>query len=196
MNVEHDKILLILDLDETLIHATDEPLNHPYDFEVYSYYAYKRPYLDSFLKFCFENFHVGVWSSASDLYVQRVAETIIPDPSKLKFVWGRSRCTFRSHARFSADARYYEPAHLDYIKPLKKLKKYGWQLERMLIVDDTPAKCVKNFGNAIYPSEFEGAQDDDELVWLEKYLLTLKDKQNVRRIEKRNWRNKIILHSD
>lgn len=61
----------------------------------------------------------------------------------------------------------------------------------MLIVDDTPEKCVRNFGNAIYAIAFEGNPEDAELEKLGRYLLTLKDKDNVRHIEKRNWRMNI-----
>ena len=46
--------------------------------------------------------------------------------------------------------------HRRYLKPLKKVKRMGWRLERMLIVDDTPEKCLRNYGNAIHPLPFEG----------------------------------------
>ncbi|MEM6965470.1 MAG: NIF family HAD-type phosphatase, partial [Bacteroidota bacterium] len=54
--------------------------------------------------------------------------------------------------------------------------------------DDSPHKCQDNFGNAIYPKEFKGERDDQELKLLLKYLQKLKDEKNVRRIEKRNWK--------
>jgi RNA polymerase II subunit A small phosphatase-like protein len=43
-----EKILIILDLDETLIHATDKPHDDAWDFEVFHYKVYKRPYLQEF----------------------------------------------------------------------------------------------------------------------------------------------------
>ncbi len=36
-----EKILLILDIDETLIHATRKELNHKADFKVFDYYIYQ-----------------------------------------------------------------------------------------------------------------------------------------------------------
>ena len=75
---------------------------------------------------------------------------------------------------------------------MKKLKRKGFQLERILIVDDTPHKSTDNFGNAIYPKEFKGESTDNELKLLAQYLKTLKDKENVRRLEKRNWRSQTI----
>src|SRR3546814_10875526 len=58
-----------------------------------------------------------------------------------------------------------------YLKPLDKVKRLGWSLNRVLVVDDTPAKLERNFGNAIYPSPYMGAEDDRELELLGKYLL-------------------------
>ncbi|MBL4648592.1 MAG: hypothetical protein JKY03_02595 [Aureispira sp.] len=57
------------------------------------------------------------------------------------------------------------------------------------MVDDSPEKTQNNYGNAIYPNEFIGNLEDDELLYLLKYLKTLKDKTNVRGIEKRGWRS-------
>ena len=59
----HQK-LLILDLDETLIHATEKPLENKADFRTKLYHVYKRPYVEMFLEFCQEHFLVGVWTTA------------------------------------------------------------------------------------------------------------------------------------
>ena len=42
-------ILLILDLDETLLHATEEPLRRGHDFLMDPYAVYLRPFLSEFL---------------------------------------------------------------------------------------------------------------------------------------------------
>src|SRR3546814_14389190 len=76
-----------------------------------------------------------------------------------------------------------------YLKPLDKVKRLGWSLNRVLVVDDTPAKLERNFGNAIYQSTYMGAEVDRELELLGKYLLTFRDTPDVRPIEKRTWRN-------
>jgi RNA polymerase II subunit A small phosphatase-like protein len=88
-----DNILLILDLDETLIHATAERIRDDFDFQVYQYYVYKRPGLAAFLERCAAHFTLAVWSSASDEYVQAVVKQILPAHLTPAFVWGRSRCT-------------------------------------------------------------------------------------------------------
>lgn len=186
------RLLLILDLDETLIYASETPLERPADFCVYGYHVYRRPWLAEFLEECFEDFEVAVWSSASDLYVQAVVERIFPDHSKLRFVWGRSRATLR-RSTGDIDGYMLDPwDHQHYLKPLVKVKKRGWPLERMLIVDDTPAKCIRNYGNAIYAREWNGDLADEELRLLSRYLKEIKAVPNVRTIEKRKWREKVL----
>lgn len=184
-----DRTLLILDLDETLIYATETPLERPADFQVYDYHVYRRPHLEDFLRECARHFDLAVWSSASDLYVQAVVEKIFLSPSQLKFVWGRSRASFRRMGP-GGDTSMNDPwDHMHYVKPLTKVRRAGWSLNRVLIVDDTPEKCVRNYGNAIYPRPFDGAPDDRELESLSAYLATLKDVENVRQVEKRRWRD-------
>ena len=189
-----EKILLILDIDETLIFATDKKLNRPSDFTVFNYHVYKRPYLDEFIEAIKTDFLLAIWSSASDDYVKSIVKKIIPQDIKLEFVWARSRCTYRRNIQIDNYGYYNNDYqnHYHYIKPLKKLKRKGFQLERILIVDDTPHKSKDNFGNAIYPKEFKGETTDNELKILTRYLKTLKNEENVRRIEKRNWRSQTI----
>ena len=189
-----NKILLILDIDETLIHARETQLNRKSDFVIFNYSVYKRPFLKDFLLKVKDDFLIGVWSSASDGYVEAIVKKIFPKEINLEFVWGRSRCTYRRNLQID-EFGYYDDNysnHYHYIKPLKKLKRKGYNLNRILIVDDSPHKCQDNYGNAIYPKEYKGEQNDDELKFLAKYLNTLKDKENVRWIEKRNWKSKFL----
>ncbi len=180
--------LLVLDLDETLIHASEVPLHRPADHVVYGYHVYRRPHLEAFLSSCFDHYAVGIWSSASDEYVEAVTKLIVPDSDRLEFIWGRSRASF-SRVRRDDGNSFFDPwNHRHYLKPLAKLKRFGWTLDQMLIVDDTPEKCIRNYGNAIYPREYDGRDDDDELRLLARYLETLKDAPDLRRIEKRRWR--------
>lgn len=67
------------------------------------------------------------------------------------------------------------------------MKKKGFGLEKILIVDDTPLKARTNYGNAIYIKEFKGDVFDKELAYLNEFLFSIKDVENVRTIEKRGW---------
>ncbi len=178
MNQPSDK-LVVLDLDETLVHAADARLPVKEDFQFDKYFVYKRPGLDIFLQRLSAHFRLGIWSSADDEYVKQIVDSITPADVAFEMVWGRSRCSFKRD--FTYDVYYFE-------KRLDKLKKKGFRLEHILLVDDTPEKARNNYGNAIYLTPFTGDPEDDELEPLFTYLLTLKEVENVRTIEKRNWR--------
>lgn len=183
-------ILLILDIDETLLHASTKPLNRPADFELFRYHVYLRPHLTEFLLGCSQHFRLAVWSSASDDYVAEIVRRIIPDSVALEFAWGRSRCTYCfNNAAFEQAGYVDSQSHYNYVKVLKKLRRRGYPLDRVLIVDDTPAKCQRNYGNAIYPTEYLGIPEDGELLQLLQYLIQIKDVPNVRAVEKRHWRD-------
>ncbi|TPG72091.1 HAD family hydrolase [Hymenobacter nivis] len=193
-----DKILLILDLDETLIHATVNKLGDDFAFELYQHYVYKRPGLDAFIAACAEKFDLAVWSSASDGYVKQVVAQIFPTAVKPVFVWGRSRCTPLVLPRLD-EYGYYNldgASHYEYAKILKKVKRLGFDLERVLIVDDTPEKVRNCYGNAIYPTPFLGDPDDNELAVLAQFLHSLHDVQNVRSIEKRHWKQQFLAGNE
>jgi carboxy-terminal domain RNA polymerase II polypeptide A small phosphatase len=189
MQQENEKILLILDLDETLIHSTvEKPVGEP-DFTVFKYNVVKRPHLDYFINECYSHFRLAIWSSGSDNYAEEITGHIFPSSMKLEFVWGRSKATYcpiPDRNEFSYPGIF----HYDYIKRLQKIKPLGYSLKRTLIVDDTPHKLKENYGNAIYISEFNGEPDDEELLYLLDYLMTIKDSPNVLHIEKRNWRKR------
>lgn len=183
-------LLLILDLDETLIHARPEPLLRPADFRVAHYHVYRRPYLTEFLTFAAAHFDLAIWSSASPDYVTAIVQALFPDPTLLKFVWARDRCTPRTQYDTEGRPSYSQSGFLsqEYTKPLYKLRRRGYDLTRILIVDDTPSKVANAYGNAIYIPEYLG-HPDDELLRLRAYLHTLKNCPNVRVVEKRHWRN-------
>jgi carboxy-terminal domain RNA polymerase II polypeptide A small phosphatase len=180
---EKSNKLLILDLDETLIHASETELGFEADLKLDKYYVYKRPYLDQFLTNISKHFTIGIWSSADDIYVTEIVKNIKPHNVEFAIIWGRSRCSLKRDFTFD---QYYFEKHLD------KLKKKGYRLEQIIIVDDTPEKSRSNYGNAIYIKQFTGDLADDELKYLQDYLLTLKNVANVRTIEKRNWRTRKV----
>jgi len=186
----HQKPLLILDLDETLIHATAEKIRDDFDFQVYQYFAYQRPGLATFLTQCAAYFQLAVWSSASDDYVQAVVGHIFSPGLTPVFVWGRSRCTrfpLPELDEYGFSSLDYA-SHYEFAKRLKKVKRLGFDLKKTLIVDDTPEKVSQNYGNAIYIKPYSWASDDQELAHLADYLHSLQAVENVRTIEKRYWR--------
>lgn len=178
MDTKSDK-LLILDLDETLIHATEKKLTIKEDFKFDNYFIYKRPNLIFFLNEIAKHYTIGIWSSADHLYVEEIVKLIQPSNIEFKIIWGNNKCTLKRN--YVLDEYVFE-------KRLSKLKKKGFKLEKMIIVDDTPEKVRNNYGNAIYIKPFMGNETDCELLHLIDYLIALKNVENIRTIEKRNWK--------
>jgi len=174
--------LLILDLDETLLFATTERFPRPADFVVGNYCVYRRPGLDAFLKFVFEHFRAAVWTSSTLSYAREIVRQILPEQTTLEFLWGRERCTQR------VDLESREPY---WVKDLKKVKKLGYNLDTVIMVDDSPEKLQRNYGNHVIVQPFQGETKDDELMFLSRYLLQLKESHNVRAVEKRSWRQRM-----
>jgi TFIIF-interacting CTD phosphatase-like protein len=172
-------LLVILDIDETLVYASDGKLERTADFKTTFYHVYSRPYLDEFISFISNHYQIAVWTSASAAYAEEVIPVVFPDPNILKFAWTANKCTSR-----------YDPEFGDYykIKNLRKVRKLGYSLGRTLVIDDTPQKHVRNYGNLIRVAPFYGAPDD-ELSMLVQYLQHIDGEANMRSIEKRGWRN-------
>lgn len=142
---------------------------------------YTRPGLGEFLTSCFRWFHVGVWTSSTEPYARDVVRAIMGE-RPLAILWCRDRCT----RRFDGEAQMHY-----WVKDLRKLKRMGFRLEDILIVDDTPQKAERNYGNHIRVSEWQGDETDDELLLLKEFLNTLRTIPSVRTVEKRGWRTTV-----
>lgn len=180
MDLPSTRPLLICDLDETLIYGSETRLHRDADFLVGPFHVYKRPGVDAFLAMVNRHYDLAIWSSASGDYVLEIANALRANVHQWSFVWSRNRCTQRMH---------HETFETVYIKDLKKAVRQGYSLERMLILDDTSEKVSRNYGNAIYITEFVGSDDDRDLVQLAKFLRHLHIEPNFRTIEKRGWRS-------
>lgn len=177
-----EKKLLVLDLDETLIYAIEEGLKRRSDFRVGQYYVYKRPFVETFLDFCFENYNVAVWTTATKSYAEEILKVILKAEHELQFLWTRERCTLT----FDEEEREHF-----FVKRMSKIRRRGYKLESVIVVDDSPNVWQDSYGNLVRVSKFEGDEKDDELKVLPVYLKKLLEVPNIRKIEKRNWRNKI-----
>jgi len=91
-----------------------------------------------------------------------------------------SSCTWRYHP---------ETREEYWLKNLRKVERLGYDLDRVLMVDDEAVKLERNYGNHIPIAPFTGASDDTELPLLARYLLSVSTRPNLRAIEKRHWRS-------
>ena len=73
-------------------------------------------------------------------------------------------------------------------KDVKKVKRLGYDARRILMVDDSPVKLSRNYGNAIYVRPFEGCLADDELPRLAAYLVVATPLRRLSHNRKRYWR--------
>lgn len=174
--------LLVLDLDETLIYATEDVLEREPDFRAGPYSVYRRPYLEEFLAYCFANFEVGVWTTSTEAYAEAISQEIIVPEHRLSFLWSRDRCTW------IFDEDLYERIQ---IKKLEKLRRRGYRPESIIVVDDSAAVWKQSYGNLITVNRYEGRLDDDDLKVLPHYLEMIKSSANVRAIDKRSWRSRV-----
>lgn len=174
-----EKLLLILDIDEALVFSEENPLAPNFDFKLFTYNVVKRPFLDEFIQCVFEWFDVAVWTAATEDYAQTMIQYLMPN-QELKFVWSRRRCTFKYD---------YERGDYYWIKDLKKVKRLGYNLERVLVIEDEVRSLQRSFGNLILTKSFDGNSSDDDLNLLIHYLDWIRRESDVRKIEKRYWRS-------
>ncbi len=171
--------LLILDLDETLVHAA--PGTRPgVAFRVGPYGVLPRPHLEDFLRQAAAEYELAVWTSSSADYAETmVGEITARSGTRMTFVWARERCTRQLHPETREDY---------WLKDLRKIRRAGYDLRRVLVVDDTPLKLARSYGNLVLVRPFTGDPADDELRRLGPYLVRLAAEPDFRAIEKRGWR--------
>lgn len=154
---------LVLDLDGTLINATDS-LDK----------VVPRPYLDRFLCTSFQHFSsVSIWTASSEFWCKQVLENVInPILVSVSHTLGR-KCEFR-HIMYDQHCNVYTLPNGKFapIKPLAKMYNYWFTANNTIIVDDTPITFMNNERNGIHIPTFVGS-NDRMLLLLEQYLWDL-----------------------
>jgi carboxy-terminal domain RNA polymerase II polypeptide A small phosphatase len=165
--------LIVFDLDETLIHATQQPLAIAADLHWEDYHIYKRPGLDAFLTACSQLAEIALWSSAADDYVAGIAGQLLPLGIKPAFIWGQSECWVKI-VQQPLDAAHPTITRKvqQWIKPLEKIRRKGYKMQNLLIIDDSHTKVIDNPGNYLLVAPFEGDPADTEFQPLLAYLQT------------------------
>ena len=164
-------------MDETLVHTTGQKLDYEESFRFAGYYVYKRPGVDLFIGEMRKIFDLAVWTSAGEVSAEYITSHLFYK-DELKFTWASRRCTL---------SRNFHTGEYDIIKNIRKIKKKGYDLKNVIMVDDTASKHRRNYGNLVLVSEFVGNPSDTELAALTNFLKVLSSVPNVRSIEKRSW---------
>jgi TFIIF-interacting CTD phosphatase-like protein len=183
----YDK-LLVLDLDETLIHTNETGVTHnnaKQDFLISEGYSVSiRPGLENFLYYCFSSFkETMIWTAATNDYAYEVLMKITQIPNFVR-IWDRSRCSYK---------RDMEKLEDYWIKDISKLSRIGYDKKKILCIDDTRRNYEKSYGNLVPIKPFYGDPEDQELVYLQKYLDILGQAENIRSINKNVWRSTIHI---
>jgi TFIIF-interacting CTD phosphatase-like protein len=173
--------LLVLDLDETLIHARgrgETELPWPPQRQVAHYRLYLRPGVREFMTAVLERFvAVGIWTSATRDYATAMLDRIV-DRRRLRFLYARNRCVQRHGAELGES--YWH-------KDVRELDGFGFDLEQILVVDDKPRSFEGSYENLIRVRPFEGDPEDRELAKLLHFLDELAPCADVREVDKRSW---------
>ncbi|TVT97856.1 hypothetical protein EJB05_56868 [Eragrostis curvula] len=155
------KKLLILDLNGLLADINQDYHNaHMANAKVRGKLVFRRPYCDDFLKFCSQNFDLGVWSSRKKQNVASVVDIVMRDfKPRLLFCWDMSKCTFTGHKTLE---NMHKPLVLKELKKLwnKEEPDLPWEEgdyspSNTLLVDDSPYKALRNPPHtAIFPRSY------------------------------------------
>ncbi|XP_048139845.1 uncharacterized protein LOC115727752 [Rhodamnia argentea] len=160
--------LLILDINGLLADiVSPPPKDYKADIKIARRAVFKRPFCVDFLKFCFERFDVGIWSSRNKKNVERVVDYLLGDMKhKLLFCWDLSHCT-------STRFRTLENKHKALVfKEVRRLwekhdsslpwEKGDYDESNTLLLDDSPYKALLNPPHtAVFPNSYKFQHESD-----------------------------------
>lgn len=124
-------------------------------------FVFPRPHLHEFLKFCFEKFDVGIWSSLEKNQLERILASIFTriELNSLKHIWDESHCLNVSDSR-SSNQRFF-------VKSFDMVEKYtkDYHVGDMILIDTDPYHtCLDVVVSSLYPPKFLGSSDDHFLL--------------------------------
>lgn len=170
-------ITLVLDLDETLVHCTVEPIpdadvTFPVEFHgtTYQVHVRLRPHLKSFLKKIQGNFEVIVFTASQKVYANELLNLIDPDGTYIQHRLFRESC-------MALDGNF-----------LKDLNVLGRDLSKTVIVDNSPHAFGYQVDNGIPIESWFEDPNDRELLKLAKFLEKLRSCMDVRPIVRERFR--------
>jgi len=166
---------LILDLDETLIHADfegiyvnhDMVVNFLFGQEEVSVPIFIRPGLFDFLQNISQEFEIIIFTASIKEYADAVLNRLDPENKFFKFRFYRSECISVNSKIFIKDLRIFKNRNL----------------QNMILVDNSMYSFANQISNGILINSFYHDKDDRELLnlhsYLKNYILKASDVRNV-----------------
>lgn len=161
------KKLLVIPLAGIIVHRghirspATIPKNRRPDFSYGKFLVYKRPLCEGFLKFCFERFEVGLWSSAMEHNIEKVLNHVIGElKNKFLFTWDQNQCT---NTGFMCLENENKPVFLKELKHIwEKYPKYS--SSNTLLITDTEKALLNPPNTAIFPKKYDIENEDDDFL--------------------------------
>ncbi|CAE6073799.1 unnamed protein product [Arabidopsis arenosa] len=190
------KKLLVLDLNGLLADIVTPLKDVPGDINIGRRAIFKRPYCDEFLKFCFDKFEVGIWSSRKQNNVVRITEFLLGDlKNKLLFCWDMSYCATTTVGSLENRYKYVVFKDLNRLwekhDPRLPWKMGDYNETNTVLLDDSPYKALLNPPyTAIFPHSYNHQNKTDTSLGnggdLRLHLEKLVEAENVQDFIKKN----------
>ena len=179
------KKLLILDLDETLIHADlDFSLKGKVKYDKILYFDSEdeknipipliiRPEMYTFLDYTSEYFDLVIFTASEQLYADTIINYIEKDKKYFKLRLYRNSCIFIEPGLYIKDLRIFS----DHKK-----------LEDIIILDNSLFSFANQLNNGILITSFFDDRNDSFLMNVKEYLDYIKNEKDIRGINKQSFR--------
>ncbi|KAF8107304.1 hypothetical protein N665_0124s0095 [Sinapis alba] len=188
--------LLVLDLNGLLADIVSPLADCKADINIGRRAIFKRPFCEEFLKFCFDNFEVGIWSSRKKNNVDRITDFLLGDmKSKLLFCWDMSYCATTTLGSLENRHKYVVFKDLSQLwekhDPKLPWQKGDYSETNTVLLDDSPYKALLNPPyTAIFPYSYSHQNKSDTSLGndgdLRLHLEKLVEAENVQDFIKKN----------
>lgn len=180
----HECMTLVLDLDETLVHCSVDPLeNSELTFPVvhcgqeYQVHVRRRPFFKEFCEKVSEWFEVVIFTASQRVYADRLLDILDPEG------------TYFQHRLFRDHCHYHDG---NYLKDLRVLNR---DLSRVAIIDNSVQAFGLHLDNGIPVESWFSEDCDSELMRLIPFLQGLRNQNDVRPHIRRQFRLQEVVNS-